>query len=193
MASLNTIARPYAKAIFEEACASGSLSDWGSVLFVLRLVSEDQLLAEQLKNPAITSDQWKQMLLSLCEEAVPEATQALADRLTNLMSLLIEAGRLPVLGEIAAIFHGLHLKEEGIVEVDLLSPFPASDETQERFKAMLAKRFNAKIQLHCHEDPSLIGGAVLRSGDWVMDGSVKRMLMRLKESLSQRTYCEEKS
>ncbi len=191
MASLNTIARPYAKAIFEEACKTDMLSNWSDVLRILGLAIEDNTLANLLKNPAMTASDWVRLLMSLCEELAADATRAVSDALANLLALLIESKRLNILAEIAKLFHLFRLKEEGIVEVEMSSPFPVSEEEKSRFQSMLEKRFGATIQMHSTIDPSLIGGAVLRSGDWVMDGSVKRKLTRLSESLSQQACFEE--
>lgn len=191
MASLNTIARPYAKAIFEQACTSRTLSNWSNVLRILQLAIEDKALANLLKNPAVTASDWVRLLMSLCEELASEAVRVVSDSLANLLALLAESKRLNVLAEIAKLFHLFRLKEEGIVEVEMSSPYPVSEEEKSRFQSLLEKRFGATIQMQSTIDPSLIGGAVLRSGDWVMDGSVKRKLTRLSESLSQQACFEE--
>jgi F-type H+-transporting ATPase subunit delta len=191
MASLNTIARPYAKAVFEEACQTKSLSDWGNVLRILQLAIEDKALSSLLKNPAVMPSDWIRLLTSLCEELAEQSVRTVSDHLANFLALLVESNRLNALSEIATLFHEFRLKEEGIVEVEMSSPFPVSDDVRAHFKTLLEKRFGATIQLQDTIDPSLIGGAVLRSGDWVMDGSVKRKLTRLSESLSQQACFEE--
>lgn len=191
MASLNTIARPYAKAVFEQACESGSLTQWGDVLRILQLAMQDDELRKLLKNPSVEASDWMRLLVSLCEELVPDSASAVSDHLANFLALLLEAGRLNILGEVTSVFHALHLKEEGVVEVEVASPFPISDAERARFQQFLETYFKAAIRLQDKIDPSLIGGAVLRSGDWVMDGSVKRKLARLSESLSQQAYFEE--
>jgi F-type H+-transporting ATPase subunit delta len=192
MASLNTIARPYAKAIFEIACHAKALGDWGNILWILQRAIEDNQLKALLKNPSIQPSDWIRLLISLCEELAAESTRKLSRELANFLALLLEWNRLIVLSEIASIFHALRLKEEGVVEVDMLTPYPVSDEERTRFQRLLEKHFGgATIHLKSAIDPSLIGGAVLRSGDWVMDGSVKRKLARLSESLSQQACFEE--
>lgn len=192
MASLNTIARPYAKAIFEIACHDKTLGDWGNVLRILQLAIENPELNALLKNPSIHTSDWIRLLMSLCEDLAVESTRKLSHQLVNFLALLLELNRLIILSEIAPIFHALRLKEEGVVEVDMLTPYPVSDEERARFQRLLVKHFEgATIQLKSTIDPSLIGGAVLRSGDWVMDGSVKRKLARLSESLSQQACFEE--
>jgi F-type H+-transporting ATPase subunit delta len=192
MASLNTIARPYAKAIFEIACESKTLVEWGSVLQILKRAIEDKDLRTLLKNPAMQASDWIRLLLSLCEELAVEATRKISNELRNCLALLLDRSRLIILSEISDVFHAFRLKEEGIVEVDMLSPYPVADQELARFQHLLAKRFGGvTIQLKSTIDPSLIGGAVLRSGDWVMDGSVKRKLARLSESLSQPARFEE--
>ena len=57
MAELTTLARPYAKAAFEYADASGVLAQWADMLGALAAVSADEKVAELLSDPAATSEQ----------------------------------------------------------------------------------------------------------------------------------------
>lgn len=185
MINSSTIARPYAKAVFATACETHTLADWDGVLEVLRQIIEDELVAPLLRHPALTSRDWEQLLLTICEQVVPHAMRQISTQMANFLALLMEAKRLAVLGEIARVFHELRLKEEGVVEVDVFSPFPLTDQQQDNFQRVLKNYFgDVTIRLHSRIDTSLIGGAVLRAGDWVMDGSVKRKLARLQRCVS---------
>jgi F-type H+-transporting ATPase subunit delta len=62
----------------------------------------------------------------------------------------------------------------------------ALDETQkERLAAALRGRLKRDIRLHCSTDPALIGGAVVRSGDLLIDGSLRGKLERLQTELTR--------
>ena len=58
------------------------------------------------------------------------------------------------------------------------------DAEREKIAAALAKRFNRKVRVHAEVDPSLIGGAVVRAGDTVIDGSLKSRLERMAFELT---------
>ena len=184
MASLSTIARPYAKATFAVASQNKLEAQWSSVLRVLQLALSDALLGGLLKNPAVSHSDWQRLLMGLCEDALPEETRAVGDSLANFIALLLESSRLAILQEVFTVFHTLHLKSQSIVEVEMISAYQVSDSEQTRIRALLEKRFSAAIDWNFSVDSSLIGGALLRSGDWVMDGSIKRKITRLADKLS---------
>lgn len=191
MASINTIARPYAKAVFADAQASAQLSAWGDVLRVLQLVMTHDEVVSLLKDPAVQPSDWQRFLMSICESAVAESTRTLGDRLANFIALLIEARRLLVLCEVATLYHRLRLRAEGVVEVEMVSAYPVTEQQKARFQSLMEKHFAATVQMSFSDDADLIGGALLRSGDWVMDGTVKRKLTRLAEKLSDIACAEE--
>ncbi len=56
---------------------------------------------------------------------------------------------------------------------------PVSEQQQQKLIVALERRLERSIQLKCELDPSLIGGAIIRAGDLVIDGSVKSTLQRL--------------
>jgi F-type H+-transporting ATPase subunit delta len=58
------------------------------------------------------------------------------------------------------------------------------DAQRQRLAAALKKRLKKDVRLHCDVDASLIGGAVIRSGDFVIDGSLRARLERLSGTMS---------
>jgi len=71
-----------------------------------------------------------------------------------------------------------------VLKVTLRSATPVSDEQITALKAALKKRFGRDIDLDQRIDPSVIGGAVIDSGDMVIDGSVRGRLERLESALT---------
>jgi F-type H+-transporting ATPase subunit delta len=67
----------------------------------------------------------------------------------------------------------------------VLSAYPLSDEETERLRAALAKRFAKDVTVASRVDPHLLGGAIIRAGDMVIDGSVRGRLDRLAETLQR--------
>jgi F-type H+-transporting ATPase subunit delta len=58
------------------------------------------------------------------------------------------------------------------------------DGERDSIAAALARRFGRKVRVHTEVDPALIGGAVLRAGDLVIDGSIKSRLERMAFELT---------
>jgi F-type H+-transporting ATPase subunit delta len=68
--------------------------------------------------------------------------------------------------------------------VQVISAVALSDAQRERLISALRKRLNREVRLHCEVDESLLGGAIVRSGDMVIDGSLKAGLERLSRAIA---------
>ena len=97
----------------------------------------------------------------------------------NLLRSLSANRRLSYLPEIAAHFERLRAEAERTLDVTVTSAIELSSEQRERFAAAMRKRLNREVHLHCEIDPTLIGGAVIRADDLVIDGSVRAGLTQL--------------
>lgn len=183
MAMYLTIARPYAKAVFAEAKASKQFESWTDVLNVLAIMVQDALLTQTIDDPKLSQKQLIDLLLDIVDAATPAATNKLGDKLYNFLWLLIDEKRLNTLTDIAVLYHQLVIAEQGVVEAELIAAFDLSDDQCQQIQAGLAKRFNAKVVLNVSKDESLIGGAIIRAGNWVMDGSIQGKLAKLADSL----------
>lgn len=177
MAESITLARPYANAAFEVALADKALAQWSDMLRTLAAVSADAKISRLLKNPALTAEQQSDALLSICGEEVSDKGQ-------NMVRLLADNRRLALLPSIMQIFEVLKAAQEKSIDVDLSTAFALSDALLEQLTQALQKRLDRQVKLHTHVDAQLIGGAVIRAGDTVIDNSVRGKLNKLAESLS---------
>ena len=100
-----------------------------------------------------------------------------------MVSLLASNARLKILPVIAELFDKLRLEQEKTVDVLLTSAVKLDDEYTQKLKTLLATKLDRKTNVHCELDESLLGGLLIRTGDTVIDGSVKGELNRLKEAL----------
>lgn len=100
------------------------------------------------------------------------------------LAILSENGRLDFLPEIAAHFEALKAEAENVAEAEVVSAAALDDRQKERLAAALRRRLKRDIRLTCSVDPTLIGGAVVRSGDLLIDGSLKGRLERLETDLT---------
>ena len=98
---------------------------------------------------------------------------------SNFLRSLAANRRLGFLPEIAGRFEQLRAEAERTIDVTVTSAIELSAEQRERFASAMRKRLNREVHLHCEIDPTLVGGAVIRADDLVIDGSVRAGLMQL--------------
>lgn len=176
MADNNTIARPYAQAVFEIAQEQGALGDWGDSLDKAGAVLADGQVADYLGNPALSNDRRLEFLNGLFEAAGASLLSGGDTRGTNFVKLLLEYDRVAVLPEIAAHFETLKAEIENTVDVTVTSATPLSAEQQKSIAAALEERLGRSVNIETEIEEDLIGGAVIRAGDVVIDGSVRARL-----------------
>ncbi len=185
MADNNTIARPYAVAAFEVASEGGDLARWSAALDTAAELLADGQVVTFLGNPSLTAEQRLQFLAGLFAVA-GSGDSVLAggdDKGTNFLKLLLEYGRVSVLPEIAEHFGALKANVENTVDVTVTSAAPMSDVQQQAIAKALQKRLGRDVRLRTEIDESLIGGAVIRAGDIVIDGSLRARLDGLTNAL----------
>ncbi|HEX2492270.1 MAG TPA: F0F1 ATP synthase subunit delta [Steroidobacter sp.] len=178
MAEKATIARPYAKAAFESARAHDSFERWSHLLAVGSAAVADERVSKLLTNPRVKAAD----LIGLIADA---AGGAVDQHVRNFLATLADNRRLGLLPEIAAIFERLRAEVENVADVQVISAVQLEEAQRKRLASALEKRLNRAVRLHCEVDPSLIGGAVVRSGDFVIDGSLKASLERLASAMVQ--------
>jgi len=179
MAENDTIARPYARAVFELARDSGELAVWSKRLGAAAAVADSAPFRKLLSAPAVESATVAGILSEACRRAGGTAGSAM----TNLCRLLAENRRLSVLTEISAQFEQLKAEVENIVEVVMTSAQRVNPEQRQRLEKALSARFGREISLRCELDESLMGGARLRANDLVIDGSAVTALGRMSAAL----------
>jgi F-type H+-transporting ATPase subunit delta len=177
MADRTTIARPYARAAFEQAKGENRLTEWNEVLAVVAGVVRDERVQGLLGSPHVTTDELAQLVID-------SAGPRLGEHGSNFVHTLANNRRLGYLPEIAALFNEMKDAAEGVVDVTVTSAAPLDSEQQKSLSSALARKLKREVRLHCQLDPSLIGGAVLRAGDLVIDGSLRARLDRIAHTLS---------
>lgn len=185
MADNNTIARPYANALFELVAASGDLAVWSDALALARPIMEDGQVARFLSRPALTDEQRLQFVTELFATAGgKDCVLAGGDeRGTNFLKLLEEYGRLNVLPEICEHFNALKADVENTVDVTITSAVALSETQKQAIGAALTKRLGREVRLRTELNENLIGGAVISAGDVVIDGSLRARLDGLASAL----------
>jgi F-type H+-transporting ATPase subunit delta len=185
MADNNTIARPYARATFELADGNKNLAGWSAALLVAKDVMADGQVARFLANPSLTNDQ-RMGFLTETMSAVGENSSVLAgndEQGNNFLKLLLEYRRVSVLPEISEHFEALKAAVENTVDVTVTSASELSAAQQEAVTAALKERLGRDVNISTEIDENLIGGAVIRAGGVVIDGSLRTRLESLANAL----------
>ena len=184
MAENRTLARPYARAVFELARASDALGAWSRALNAAAAVVADERVDELLGNPRVDEGALVGLVCDVVGEADPEAAATLnAEPGRNLLRLLADNGRLSALPDIAGLYDRLKDEAEDSIDVSVVSAAELDEATRAKFVEALSKRLGRNVRLSCSVDPSLIGGAVIRADDLVIDGSLKSRLGKLASAL----------
>lgn len=186
MADNNTIARPYAQAVFEVAQEAEALDELSESLNEAKELMADGQVERFLANPALSDDTRLDFLTGLFAAAVGESSvfSGSSRHGTNFLKLLLEYRRVKVLPEIADHFEELKAKVENTVDVKVTSAAPLSAAQQATVESALKERLGRDVNLTTETDENLIGGAVIRAGDVVIDGSLRARLNSLATALT---------
>ncbi len=177
MAELATIARPYANALFDLAKQQSQLDRWSNMMGVLTTVSAHPTVSAFLASPDLPGSAKASRLAQLCGDDID-------DQAEKFLQALADNDRLLLIAEISTQFEALRAEEEKSLDVEVICAFEMSESQSEGLARALSKKFNKEISIQSRVDSNLIGGAVIRAGDIVIDGSVRGKLNKLAETLS---------
>lgn len=173
-----TIARPYASAVFELAQQESNLKKWSGMLQILNLVVSDDNMQQVIKNPKVDHDQLAGIVIDICGGELDKYGK-------NFVKTLVNAGRLTLIPYIYKLYEARKAEAEGIAEVNVISAYPLEGEQQSRIKHVMEKRLGKKIEITTKVDETLIGGAVIRAGDSVIDASLRGRLKQLGHNFAE--------
>lgn len=172
MADISTLARPYAKAVFELAQVAGRFEDWQKTLDTLAAIAELEEVGQLLKDPRVSTAEQAEVFMAA-------ASDVLDGKGRNFVRVLAQYRRLAALPAIAADYTTLRAAAENTVQAELRTAVEASEAQRNRIRDALAKKLDRKVELACVVDPEVLGGAVIKAGDLVIDSSVRGKLERL--------------
>lgn len=177
MAEWITLARPYANAAFAYADERNALGDWLRQLQLAAGVAGTDKIKQVIASPSLTSEQLADTLIALCGDE-------LSPPVRNFIRALAANKRLPLLPEIADLFAQLKAQRENSVDVEIASAFPLDSALSERLAQALRGKLQREVTITTAVDKSLLGGVLVRSGDIVIDGSVRGRLEKLAKAMN---------
>ncbi|MFU8832143.1 MAG: F0F1 ATP synthase subunit delta [Wenzhouxiangella sp.] len=176
MLNRTTLARPYARAAFQVASKGSASATWSNNLALAATVVSSPDVHQLIGDPRVGREQVLALFASVGEDRFDAS-------FNNFLQVLATYGRLELLPEIAAQFEHLRREAEQRIRVEVSSAMAMSDDEAAALKERLKARFAREVDLEIKVDESLIGGAVIRAGDQVIDGSVRGRLEKLSRQL----------
>jgi F-type H+-transporting ATPase subunit delta len=125
-----------------------------------------------MHSPDAEQEHLVDIILSVCGEHAGQLQQ-------NFLRLLAENRRIDSLQAIAEEYESLRDEYENVADVKVISAVPLSEEQKQEIGAAMKSRLGKNVRLNCDVDAALIGGAIIRSGDMVIDGSLRDRLDQL--------------
>ena len=141
------------------------------------MVAADKDMVALFSNPRVSRQQAADIVIDLFGEAVGDETK-------HLVRLLAQNRRLPALSAIAEQYEILRAEAERTIKAELETALPISDTEQHRIAAALKSRLGREVELVVTTIRELVGGAVIRAGDLVIDVSIRARLERLAAAVS---------
>jgi len=175
VAETATVARPYAEAVFALADKAGALTPWSEALSRLSSFAQSPELMQLMGNPKVSGVQLADLF---------SAAGSMPAEAKGLLQTLTENKRLDALPAIAAQFERLKAEREGAIDAEITSAFALEGAELAALVADLERRFKRSIRPHVSVDANLIGGARVRVGDQVIDGSVRGKLDAMRNGLT---------
>lgn len=173
-----TIARPYARAAFEQAREEGKLRDWSAMLELLTAVASDPLMKSVIGNPKVSEAQLYDLVIDICGKALSESGR-------NFTRVLVNAGRLDLAPEIREQYEQKRARAEGTAEVRVITAFALDGTQQKRIADAMQKRLGRDVEMSAEVDQSIIGGVIIRAGDSVIDASLRGRLRQLANEFAK--------
>ncbi len=174
-----SIARNYAEALFELGEKSGATARYGELLdAVAHGIAAAPTVAAVLSSPRVTKPQKAAIL----EQALPKAPR----EFVLFLGAVVKRGRQGLFGEMAQAYLGLLDRKLNRVRAAVTVARPADAKLRRQIAERLTQVVGKEVLPHFHEDPAILGGLVVRVGDRVFDGSVRRRMTQLRRALLAR-------
>ena len=175
---MEEIAEVYARALFEVATDQDKLDEIHEELGQFAdAVNENRDLARFFFSPYFSTAEKKDALKKMLDGAEPA--------FMNFLEALIERHRMPVIFRIRARFHELWEEERKLLPVEVTSAIELDRDTVEGIGESIGKQVGRRVELSSRVDPEILGGIVLRVGNFVLDASIRHRLEQLRKQVER--------
>ncbi len=170
------VATRYARAAYLVAEAAGEVPKWSESLSTAASRVTAPGVIHALADPRLSPSQRREALGELLSGVVPGVV--------NLARLLCDRGRLDLLPAIERGFATLSDSRSGIARATVTTAVPLDSGALHRIEEQLERRFGTSVEAAPRQDPAIMGGIVIRIGNYVLDGSVKTRFDQIRAALA---------
>jgi F-type H+-transporting ATPase subunit delta len=170
-------AHRYSQAAFEVARAHHDVPAWQTYLNQLEQILTDEDVRLALENPRLDTGRRIGLALSLLPADTDQTRQ-------NFLKLLVLRNRTQLVTQVRHEFEALVNAAEGRTEVELTVAAELPKEARQQLTLLLAEKAKGEVRVDFHVDPDILGGAIIRHGDHVTDGSIRRRLFEMRQELT---------
>ena len=134
-------------------------------------------LREVLMNPSIPNEQKLKVLDAIAGRI------GMFPQVRNFLAVIMGHQRLDELDEILTEYHAVADEQAHVAEAEITSAHPLNDQDRTELEAQVSRLAGGTVRATYHQDATLLGGAVVRIGSTVYDGSIRAQLRQLKQKL----------
>lgn len=175
---MEEIARVYGRSLFEVAQEQGKLDDVRDQLGAFSdALADNHELSVFFFSPYFSTEEKK--------EGLSKAVTGADPLLTNVLELLVENHRMPVIHRLRREFDRLWDEENKLLPVDITSAVELDQDVVKRLGDQISEQTGRRVQLTAHVDPDVLGGIVLRVGNQILDASIRNRLDQLRRSVAK--------
>jgi F-type H+-transporting ATPase subunit delta len=178
----STVARSYASALFELGQKTGEAEAFGrSLIRMAGLIESDRRIRDFLRSPKIEASAKKRVLA----EALGSSVSPL---FVNFLKVMIDKRRQNIVPQVASEYAVMLDEHMGRLNAQVTLAREPDEREEEDIAARLTELLGRSVVPHIRVDPNILGGIVVRYGDRVMDGSLRRRLLGLRKSMLAATH-----
>jgi F-type H+-transporting ATPase subunit delta len=172
-----TIARNYAETLLELARRNGDLRGWGQLADdVAEAVQQQRTLRLFLESPRVAASEKNRIISRAFDNQLPPT-------FVRFLHALVNHRRQMLLPEIARAYHDLVDEVEGRIHASVTVASEPADRDRRAISSELSRAYGKEVVPHFSVNPNILGGVVVRVGDTVLDGSVRRRLATLRSKM----------
>jgi F-type H+-transporting ATPase subunit delta len=173
----SAVGRNYAETLLTLAQRANDTAGWGTMITdVADAMERDQTLRRFLESPRVSAEQKNEVLAKAFQDRMPRL-------LVKFLQALVNNRRQMMIPQIAAEYRDLLDEVEGRVHAQVTVAKPPTEEDRATITRELSRTLGKQVVPHVSVDPAILGGVVVKVGDTVMDGSVRRRLAILRNRL----------
>ncbi|HEY8832673.1 MAG TPA: F0F1 ATP synthase subunit delta [Gemmatimonadaceae bacterium] len=172
-----TIGRNYAETLLTLAKREEQTEEWGTLIeAVASAMQQDQTLKTFLESPKLAASRKIAILKSALDQRVPPL-------FLRFLETVIMKRRQMVIPEIAQEYRALIDSSEDRVHANVTVARDPAEPEKDALKRQLSRLFGKRVVPHYSVNPAILGGVIVKVGDTVMDGSVRRRLASLRSRM----------